>query len=76
MMHPPKKNKKKKRCCSFRHHGCLLHFKGLTEEYVNGDTTPHYHKSTDTYATVNFAYLADVTAVVSEAFKGIATAQA
>ena len=43
---------------------------------MNGDTTPHYHKSTDTYATVNFAYLADVTAVVSEAFKGIATAQA
>eukprot|EP00729_Bicosta_minor_P027175 gene27175-7132_t len=42
---------------------------GLTEEYVNGDTTPHWHKSTDTYNTVNFEYLAAVTTVVSEVFK-------
>lgn len=30
---------------------------GLTEEFVNGDTTPHYHLSSDTYATVDFDYL-------------------
>lgn len=46
-----------------------LIIKGLTEEYVNGDTTPHWHKSTDTYKTVNFEYLAAVTTVVSEVFK-------
>jgi hypothetical protein len=41
---------------------------GVTEEYVNGDTTPHYHKSTDTFATVSFAYLASTTALVNAAF--------
>ncbi len=34
---------------------------GLTEEYVNGDTTPHIHQETDTYDTVNFEYLASST---------------
>ncbi|HUQ04645.1 MAG TPA: M20/M25/M40 family metallo-hydrolase [Kofleriaceae bacterium] len=29
---------------------------GLTEEYVSGDTTPHYHMATDTTATVDTAY--------------------
>jgi len=29
---------------------------GLTEEYVSGDTTPHYHRTTDTAATVDRAY--------------------
>jgi hypothetical protein len=29
---------------------------GLTEEYVSGDTTPHYHQPTDTAATVDAAY--------------------
>lgn len=33
---------------------------GLCEEWVGGDTTPHYHKKTDTYETLNFSYLADV----------------
>ena len=31
---------------------------GLTEEFVSGDTTPHYHLSTDTIPTVDFGYLA------------------
>ncbi len=30
---------------------------GLTEEFVSGDTTPHYHLGTDTYDTVNLDYL-------------------
>ena len=30
---------------------------GLTEEYVNNDTTPHYHKPSDTFSTINFEYL-------------------
>lgn len=29
---------------------------GLTEEYVSGDTTPHYHQPGDTYDTVNLDY--------------------
>jgi hypothetical protein len=34
---------------------------GLTEEYRNGDTTPHINQPTDTYNTVNFEYLASST---------------
>jgi hypothetical protein len=30
---------------------------GLTEEYVNGDTTPCYHSACDQFNTVNFDYL-------------------
>ena len=42
---------------------------GLTEEYVNKDTTPHYHKSTDTYETVNFEYLETITVYVQRVFE-------
>lgn len=31
---------------------------GLTEEFVGGDTTPHYHLPSDTTGTVDFDYLA------------------
>lgn len=41
---------------------------GLTEEYVSGDTTPHYHLPTDTYATVSLPYLASTTTLVNLAF--------
>jgi hypothetical protein len=41
---------------------------GLTEEFVGGDTTPHYHLGTDTYDTVDFDYLASTTVVVHAAF--------
>ncbi len=41
---------------------------GLTEEYRGGDTTPHYHRSTDTYETVNFDYLASSTVLVARVF--------
>ncbi len=39
---------------------------GVTEEYVNGDTTPHYHLDSDTYDTVNRDYLASTTTVLLE----------
>ncbi len=34
---------------------------GITEGFVSGDTTPHYHQASDTYATVDFAYLESTT---------------
>ena len=46
---------------------------GITEEYVNGDTTPHYHLNTDTYATVNFEFLASCTGVVEALFSDLST---
>jgi hypothetical protein len=38
---------------------------GVTEEFVGGDTTPHYHTSGDTFATVDLAYTADAVRLVS-----------
>jgi hypothetical protein len=38
---------------------------GVTEEYVGGDTTPHYHQPGDTYATVDGAYTADAVRLVT-----------
>lgn len=34
---------------------------GLTEEYRGGDTTPHIHRPSDTWETVDFEYLARAT---------------
>lgn len=34
---------------------------GLCEEWVNGDTTPNYHRKGDRFDTVNFDYLTNVT---------------
>ncbi|MFC1731042.1 M28 family metallopeptidase [candidate division KSB1 bacterium] len=42
---------------------------GLTEEYRNGDTTPHYHKPTDTFDTVNFEFMLSSTLLTYEAMK-------
>jgi len=42
---------------------------GITEEYKNGDTTPHYHKPTDTFETVNFEYLTAITEYVQKVFE-------
>jgi hypothetical protein len=41
---------------------------GLTEEYATrpSDTTPHYHKATDTFDTVNFEYLLSTTVVMNQ----------
>ena len=41
---------------------------GLTEEYVSGDTTRHYHQSTDVYDTVELEYLRSTTILVHEVF--------
>jgi len=45
---------------------------GITEEYRNGDTTPHIHRPTDTAETVDFAYLANTTALVVRVMKVLA----
>lgn len=37
---------------------------GLCEEWAGGDTTPHYHRKTDTYETVNFDYLKSTTCLM------------
>lgn len=42
---------------------------GITEEYKNGDTTPHYHRPTDTYETINFDYLTTITEYVQKVFE-------
>jgi hypothetical protein len=42
---------------------------GLTEEYRNGDTTPHIHRPSDTWDTVDFAYLARATRLVQAAME-------
>jgi hypothetical protein len=47
---------------------------GVTEMYAHGDTTPHYHQTTDVYDTVDFGYLESVTLTVAEAFQEIVTA--
>ncbi len=44
---------------------------GITEEYRNNDTTPHYHKATDTYATVDFDYVVSTTRLVAEAMRAL-----
>jgi Zn-dependent M28 family amino/carboxypeptidase len=46
---------------------------GITEEYVHGDTTPHYHRPTDTFDTVDFDYLASSAEVVAEAVRRLVT---
>jgi Zn-dependent M28 family amino/carboxypeptidase len=46
---------------------------GITEEYVNGDTTPHYHRSTDTFDTVNFDYLRSTTELMKAVFTELLT---
>lgn len=40
---------------------------GLCEEWAGGDTTPHYHRKTDTYDTVDTAYLASSTKLFAAA---------
>ena len=44
---------------------------GVTEEYRNKDTTPYYHKATDTYATVDFDYVASTTSLVAETMRAL-----
>jgi len=42
---------------------------GLTEEYHNGDTTPHFHRPGDAYDTVDFDYLKSTTLLVIAALR-------
>lgn len=51
---------------SFRPYGFVA--VGLTEEFVNGDTTPHYHLASDTYDTVNFELLVSTCVLGNTAF--------
>lgn len=44
---------------------------GLTEEYVSGDTTPHYHLPSDTFDTVDLPFLASSTALLHVAIGGL-----
>ncbi|MBT9548126.1 MAG: Zn-dependent exopeptidase M28 [Candidatus Sericytochromatia bacterium] len=48
---------------------------GLCEEWIGGDTTPHYHRRTDAYTTLDFGYLHKVNqlmvAVVSDLVRGV-----
>ena len=44
---------------------------GLTEEFVNGDTTPHYHLPGDTYDTVNFDLLVSTCVLGHTAFASL-----
>ena len=46
---------------------------GLTEEYKNNDTTPHYHKSTDTFDTINLEYLKSTTNYMKKVFEALLT---
>ncbi len=41
---------------------------GLTEEFVSGDTTPHYHLSSDTYETLDLDYLVSTCVLSNLAF--------
>ncbi len=44
----------------------------ISEEWFNGDHTPHIHKPTDVYSTVNFEYLSSTTELVYEVMKQLA----
>ncbi|MBP8274789.1 MAG: M28 family peptidase, partial [Acidobacteria bacterium] len=46
---------------------------GITEEYRHKDTSPQIHKAGDTFATVNFPYLASTTRLIIQVTKTIAT---
>lgn len=41
---------------------------GITEGYRSGDTTPDYHRPTDTFEKVSFPYLAATTTLVARVF--------
>ncbi len=45
----------------------------VSEEWMHDDSTPHLHRSTDTYPTLDFEYLSSTTDLVFEVLKTIAT---
>ncbi len=44
---------------------------GITEEYVNDDTTPYYHEPSDDYDTIDFEYLETVTFLFAKVIESI-----
>lgn len=50
-----------------------FHAVGITEEYHHGDTTPFIHTAKDLFDTVDFAYLASTTRLVTEVMKRLAS---
>jgi Zn-dependent M28 family amino/carboxypeptidase len=46
---------------------------GITEEYKNNDSTPHYHRATDTFDTVNLEYMKSTTDYLKQVFKALLT---
>lgn len=49
---------------------------GITEEYVSGDTTPHYHQPSDAFATVDLDYLGSSTRLLHATIGGLVGAPA
>lgn len=45
---------------------------GLCEEWAGGDTTPYYHKKSDTYETIDFDFLASSTRLLAAAVGDLA----
>lgn len=46
---------------------------GITEEYKNRDTTPHYHKSSDTFETLDLDYLKSTTDYLIKVYEALIT---
>lgn len=46
---------------------------GLCEEWAGGDTTPHYHRKTDTFETVDLDYLTSSAQLFTAAVSDLAT---
>jgi Zn-dependent M28 family amino/carboxypeptidase len=44
----------------------------MSEEYNSGDSTPHYHKATDTIETLDFEYLASTTLILTDVMTSLA----
>ena len=45
----------------------------MSEEFVSGDHTPHYHRPTDTYDKIDFAYLATATRLAFAVIEDVAS---
>ncbi|MEM7160381.1 MAG: M28 family peptidase [Myxococcota bacterium] len=48
---------------------------GLTEQFVTGDTTPHYHLPSDTFETVDLGFLASSTVLLHVAIGGLVASE-
>ncbi len=53
-------------------HNQGFHSLCLSEEYTANDTTPHYHRRTDTFETINLPFLANGTRLVSAVVSDLA----